>query len=245
MHKLAEEASYIFKSSKDKRFGEEEPDWYQMIRVRIRPILKTDLLARPNFSGEPLRDRILRVASHYEKIKENNKHNNILHTKYHVRASVATIMIQVCRERNDKEGEKMWQYVLRCLEKLKHDGMSDEEDGMLEATVNGQKTITRARKVLQLPWRHKSFRGLFEMVDGVRGAEVSIFSQQGRSPLQRIHVDTSSSHRIPPKHLPGSFFNPDYIKEASKFPYQLSDLRISKKHFPIYETIHLPHGNEA
>ncbi|KAK7448094.1 hypothetical protein VKT23_013852 [Stygiomarasmius scandens] len=240
MHKLADEASFIFRNSKDKRFGDEQPDWVQMIRTRIRPVLKTDLLARPQVPGEALQDRILRVASQYERIKETNKNNNVLYTKYHVRSSVATIMIQVCRERGDKEGVEMWQYVLRCLEKLKHGGMSDEEEGIMEATMNGQQRTTRVRKVLRLPWRHPSFRSLFEMVDGVRGAESSIFRQQGRPPLERVRVDTSSSNRVPPKHLPESLFDPNYLKEASKFPYQLTDLRMSKKPFPIYETVYLP-----
>ncbi|KAK7452217.1 hypothetical protein VKT23_012322 [Stygiomarasmius scandens] len=240
MHKLADEASFIFRNTNDKRFGDEQPDWVQMIRTRIRPVLKTDLLARPQFPGEALRDRILRVASQYEKIKETNKNNNVLHMKYHVRSSVATIMIQACRERGDKEGVETWQYVLRCLEKLKHGGMSDEEEGIMEASLNGQQTTTRVRKVLRLPWRHSSFRGLFEMVDGVRGAESSIFRQQGRPPLERVRVDASSSNRVPPKHLPESLFDPNYLKEVSKFPYQLTDLCMSKKPFPIYETVYLP-----
>ncbi|THV01598.1 hypothetical protein K435DRAFT_654876, partial [Dendrothele bispora CBS 962.96] len=165
--------------------------------------------------------------------------------KYHVRASVATVMIRVCRERDDQEGERMWQYVLRCLGKLKHEGMSDEEDGMVEATVNGQQIVTRVRKVMRLSWRHSSFRDLFEIVDSVRGAEPSIFTQQGRTPLQRVRVDAlATPGRDPPKRLPESFFDADYIQEASRFSYQLSDLQISKKPFPILEAVRLPRHDE-
>ncbi|THU99074.1 hypothetical protein K435DRAFT_584183, partial [Dendrothele bispora CBS 962.96] len=53
MHKLATEAAAIVKACQDDRFGKiSHEDWFAMIRVRIQPILKTDLEARPRTTGE-------------------------------------------------------------------------------------------------------------------------------------------------------------------------------------------------
>ncbi|KAK7459465.1 hypothetical protein VKT23_009448 [Stygiomarasmius scandens] len=242
MNNLANEAAVIFANCPDKRFGEGPEDgWYKLIRVRIQPILRTHLEALPRFAGEPLRERIQRVAERYEKIKENNKHNNILHTKFHVRASIAAIMTQVLHQKGDKEGEEMWQYVLTCLSKLEHDGMSDEEEGSEMVTIDGRQNHIQVRKVMKLSWRHPSFRQLFEMVDGTRDVEASIFSRQGRPPMKRIRVDENPAKpRPPPKHLPASFFNPEYLQELSKFPYEIDNLRLKKKDFPLRVVPNLP-----
>ncbi|THV01475.1 hypothetical protein K435DRAFT_655235, partial [Dendrothele bispora CBS 962.96] len=165
--------------------------------------------------------------------------------KYHVRASIAAIMVQVMRERNDKEGEKMWNYVLNCLGKLEHDGMSDEEEGTEEIVTDGKVTRVQVRKVMQVTWRHPSFRGLFELVDKTRGVEAAIFSRQGRPPMTRIRVDEEPSRkRPPPKHLPVSFFKPEYLQDLSKYSYQIDELRMSKKEFPLYEVNNLQNPDE-
>ncbi|KAK7436124.1 hypothetical protein VKT23_019326 [Stygiomarasmius scandens] len=242
MHNLANEAAVIFANCPDKRFGEGPEDgWYKMIRVRIQPILKTHLEALPKFPGEPLRERIQRVAARYEKIKEYNKRNNILHTKYHVRASVGAIMTQVLHERGDNEGEEMWQYVLKSLSWLEHDGMSDEEEGSELVTIDGRESRIQVRKVMKLSWRHPSFRRLFEMIDQTREVEAAIFAHQGRPPMKRIRVDQGPTRqRPPPQHLPASFFNPEYLQELQKFPYQIENLRLSRKDFPLREVSDLP-----
>ncbi|KAK7438092.1 hypothetical protein VKT23_018258 [Stygiomarasmius scandens] len=242
MHNLANEAAVIFANCADKRFGEGPKDgWYKMIRVRLQPILKTHLEALPKFPGEPLCERIQRVATRYEKIKEYNKRNNILHTKYHVRASVGAIMTQVLHQRGDNEGEEMWQYVLKCLGWLEHDGMSDEEEGSELVTIDGRESRIQVRKVMKLSWRHPSFRRLFEMVDQTREVEAAIFAHQGRPPMKRIRVDQGPTRqRAPPQHLPASFFNPEYLQEQQKFPYQIENLRLSRKDFPLREVPDLP-----
>ncbi|KAK7441165.1 hypothetical protein VKT23_016646 [Stygiomarasmius scandens] len=242
MHNLANEAAVIFANCPDKRFGTGPEDgWYKMIRVRIQPILKTHLEALPKFPGEPLRERIQRVAARYEKIKEYNKRNNILHTKYHVRASVGAIMTQVLHQRGDNEGEEMWQYVLKCLGWLEHDGMSDEEEGSELVTIDGRESRIQVRKVVKLSWRHPSFRRLFEMIDQTREVEAAIFAHQGRPPMKRIRVDQGPTRqRPPPQHLPASFFNPEYLQELQKFPYQIENLRLSRKDFPLREVPDLP-----
>ncbi|KAK7448408.1 hypothetical protein VKT23_013672 [Stygiomarasmius scandens] len=242
MRNLAQEADTIAKSAPDNRFGEGPEDgWFSLIRVRIQPILKTHLEALPRFPGEPLRERIQRVAGRYEKIKESNKHNNVLHAKFHVRASISAIMTQVLHERGDVEGEEMWQYSLRCLGELQHGGMSDEEEATETVTINGTENRVQVRKVKKLSWRHPSFRGLFEMVDQTREVEASIFSRQGRPPMRRIRVDEGPNQpRPPPKHLPASFFNPEYLQELKKFPYQIDALQLSKNDFPLREVSNLP-----
>ncbi|THV00397.1 hypothetical protein K435DRAFT_657202, partial [Dendrothele bispora CBS 962.96] len=161
--------------------------------------------------------------------------------KYHVRASVSAIMTQVLRERGDSEGEAMWQYVLQCLGKLQHDGMSDEEEAAETVTIDGKQNRVQVRKVKKLSWRHPSFRPLFEMVDQTREVEASIFSHQGRPPMRRIRVDEIPTRpRPPPKHLPVSFFDAEYLQDLKKFPYKIEDLHLSKKEFPLREVPSLP-----
>lgn len=116
-------------------------------------------------------------------------------------------MIQAMRERDDQEGLEMWQYVLNCLHRLRHEGMSDEESGEDEVDVGGHKTRVRVRKVLVLVWRHPTFKDLFALLDQMREVEASIFSQQGRPRIVRIRIEKqSNTPRNPPKHLPKSFF---------------------------------------
>lgn len=150
-------------------------------------------------------------------------------------------MIQVMRERDDQEGLEMWQYVLKCLHKLQHEGMSDEESGEDEVTIGGEKTRIRLRKVLVLVWRHPSFKELFALLDHTREAEASIFSQQGRPKIVRVRVEKqSTTSRTPPKHLPKSFFKPEWLLEMGKFPFKIEELKLSSKDIPIRVVTNLP-----
>lgn len=150
-------------------------------------------------------------------------------------------MIQAMRERDDQEGLAMWQYVLKCLHKLQHEGMSDEESGEDEVVIAGVKSHIRVRKVLVLVWRHPSFKELFALVDRTREAEASIFSQQGRPKLLRIRVEKNSTGpRTAPKHLPKSFFRPEWLAEMGKFPFKLEGLKLSSKDFPLRIITNLP-----
>lgn len=153
-------------------------------------------------------------------------------------------MIQVMRERGDQDGLEMWQYVLKCLHKLRHEGMSDEESGEDEVDVRGQKTQLRVRRVLVLVWRHPSFKDLFTLLDKTREVEASIFSEQGRPRLVRIRIEKqSNTPRMPPKHLPKSFFKPEWLTETGKFPFKIDALKLSSKEFPIRVVTSLPDFN--
>lgn len=57
-------------------------------------------------------------------------------------------MIQAMQERDDQEGLTIWQYVLQCLHKLQHEGMSDEESGEDEVVVGGEKNCVRFERCL-------------------------------------------------------------------------------------------------
>ncbi|THU99075.1 hypothetical protein K435DRAFT_659685 [Dendrothele bispora CBS 962.96] len=155
-------------------------------------------------------------------------------------------MIKVMRQSGDKDGEEMWKYVLHCLGKLQHEGMSDEEDSAQTANIEGHQIVTQIRKVLQLPWRHPSFRNLFKMVDETREVEATIFSHRGRPPMSRVRVDEKPSQiRSPPKHLPQSFFNQQYLQDLSKYPWQLDELKMSSTDFPLREINFLPDFEET
>lgn len=150
-------------------------------------------------------------------------------------------MIQAMRERDDQEGLAMWQYVLQCLHKLQHEGMSDEESGEDEVVVGGEKNRVRLRKVLVLVWRHPTFKELFALVDSTREAEASIFSQQGRPRLLRIRVEKNSTNSCTaPKRLPKSFFRPEWLAEMGKYPFKIDALKLSSKDFPLHVITNLP-----
>ncbi|THU96438.1 hypothetical protein K435DRAFT_664478 [Dendrothele bispora CBS 962.96] len=150
-------------------------------------------------------------------------------------------MVQALRRKGDKEGEVMWQYVLNCLGRLRHEGMSDEEDAVETTLSEGRETRIQVRHVTELSWRHPSFRRLFEMVDRTREVEDTIFSRQGRPPIKRIRVDANpAKQRSPPTGLPTSFFEPGHLQELAKYPYQIDDLKLSKKDFPLHEVPDLP-----
>ncbi|THU83956.1 hypothetical protein K435DRAFT_688528 [Dendrothele bispora CBS 962.96] len=144
-------------------------------------------------------------------------------------------MLSTFREREDQESIEFWSYVVDCLQRLKHTGMSDEEDDTAETDVGGLKVKRRVRLVQKLNWRHPSLRALFEIVDQTRQFEDLIFKQSGASPLPRIRVDTVVT-RDPPEHLPRSFFEDDYIESMEKTsPWKLKALRMSKKQFKRYD----------
>ncbi|KAK7438568.1 hypothetical protein VKT23_017903 [Stygiomarasmius scandens] len=149
-------------------------------------------------------------------------------------------MITASHQRGSEEDIETWQYIFKCLKKLQHHGMSNEEDGEEEATINGRQEIVPVRQVLALPWRHESFRDLFAMLDETRQVESAIFSQQGRPRIKCIHVDeVPSKKRQIPQHLPLSFFNPEYLGQL-KFDHEVDSLSISQKPFPLRRVTTLP-----
>ncbi|KAK7442279.1 hypothetical protein VKT23_016251 [Stygiomarasmius scandens] len=179
IHKLAAEAKLIVSKCADNRFHE-SVDFKAMIHERLAAILRTKIEARPRDTDETIEARILRLADHHQQARESSWKTNILHMKYHTRLSATTIMITASHQRGSEEDVETWQYVFRCLKKLQHHGMSDEEDGEEQTAINGRQEIVPVRWVLALPWRHESFRDLFAMLDETRQVESTIFSQQGR-----------------------------------------------------------------
>lgn len=119
--------------------------------------------------------------------------------------------------------------------------MSDEESGEDEVVVKDKKTRIRLRKVLVLGWRHPTFKELFALLDNTREVEASIFSQQGRPKMLRVRVKKqSTTPRTPPKHLPKSFFESEWLLEMGKFPFKIEQLKLSSKDIPIRVVTSLP-----
>jgi hypothetical protein len=120
---------------------------------------------------------------------------------------------------------------------LGHNGMSDEESGAEEVTTLGGFTYdSPIIKVLSLPWRHPSFRKLYEGVDRVPGVEKSIFKQTGRNnALKRRRVDEESTRLLKPQGLFPSFYRPGYLD--SLLPFELAKLKLADGHFPIHDFV--------
>ncbi|KAK7434139.1 hypothetical protein VKT23_020365 [Stygiomarasmius scandens] len=240
IHKLAAEADLIVSKCADDRFGHEPIEFKAMIHERLAGIIRTEIDARPRDDDETIEARILRLATHHQEARENSRKHNILHVKHHTRMSAATVMIADCLQQGIEDGVETWQYILKCLEKLSHHGMSDEEDAEEEAVIDGRQETVPVRRVLILPWRHESFQGLFDMLDDTRQVESAIFSQQGRPRIKRIRVDeVPSKVRTIPRHLPLSFFNPEYLAQI-KYDHEVDNLAISKKPFPLRQITTLP-----
>ncbi|KAJ3766050.1 hypothetical protein FB446DRAFT_654368 [Lentinula raphanica] len=137
-------------------------------------------------------------------------------------------MIRAETERNRQPAVVFWSYVLTCLDKLKHDGMSDEEDGVLN---EGHENEEQVKFVLVADFRHPSLRQLFEIVDKTPGLEELIFKQTGRTRRKRVRIDKVSK-RPPPKRLPTAFFRDGYLD--SLMPHQREDLVLSRKEFALH-----------
>ncbi|KAJ3728478.1 hypothetical protein C8R42DRAFT_572095 [Lentinula raphanica] len=140
-------------------------------------------------------------------------------------------MVKASRQRKDSNALKFWTYGLNCLHKLKHEGMSDEEDATVTHIANGVETREQVRHVLAPDFRHPVLRPYLELVDQTRGLEAMIFKQTGRARMRRIRVD-KISHRPPPKRLPASFFRDGFLD--SLMEHEKDDLRISKRDFVLY-----------
>lgn len=134
--------------------------------------------------------------------------------------------MRVSRERNERSSEEFWSYVLRILNILKHDGMSDEEDTeqvVRRGEVQGVETV---KAVLVLKFRNPYFRGLFELVDKTKGLESMVFNRAGKMPMKRIRVNAMSAHRQPPEGLPRNFLDDVFL--ASLLPHEEAALRLKQ-----------------
>ncbi|KAJ3780057.1 hypothetical protein GGU10DRAFT_279977 [Lentinula aff. detonsa] len=141
-------------------------------------------------------------------------------------------MVQFAWNTGNAELKEYWEYALKALNILQHDGMSDEEDVEEDITVDGVATKRLVRIVKILGYRHESFRGLFKIIDATRGLEDLIFNQSGRSRIPRKRVNIVDL-REPPKDLPKSVFRQEYLNQLSEF--DIEELRISEQDFEIRE----------
>jgi hypothetical protein len=116
------------------------------------------------------------------------------------------------RKAGREQGVTFWSYVTDTLNHLGVHGMSDEEDAKLNVSLGEEGVMVQqhVRLVLDLDWRHPSFRKLFELIDKTKGIEDLIFSQVGNARLPRHRV-AKVSNRSPPKNLPRGFFRDNFF----------------------------------
>ncbi|KAJ3816679.1 hypothetical protein F5880DRAFT_1494033 [Lentinula raphanica] len=144
-------------------------------------------------------------------------------------------MVEVCEDRQDRDGRKFWQWVVFLLQRAGHEFMSDEEDMWFWDTGSGtgSSSIPKAAKqVLRLKWRNDYFTKLFTFMEVTTGIEEMVFHHAGRSAMPRIRVDKESTWP-PPPYRPKSFFNPGWL--ANRSFVQMSALRLDDADFVLQD----------
>ncbi|KAI5888891.1 uncharacterized protein SCHCODRAFT_02512695 [Schizophyllum commune H4-8] len=143
------------------------------------------------------------------------------HTNYnkHCRSVMARNYIaSIMREKAEMSGadEQLdhWSYVLRSLEQLNYEGMSDEESDTEEVVFPGGVVAEQpCRRVLEMRWRHPSFKEVFDDVDQTPAQFPDIFNKLAlKNRIRRVRV-AQTSERAPPKKLSIALFDPSYLEE--------------------------------
>lgn len=135
---------------------------------------------------------------------------------------IAARMHEFAQNTGNNELEEYWGYALKSLDVLGVGCMSAEEDAEEDiTTADGVRTKRTVRVVPILAFRHKSFLKMFKTIDETPGVEDLIFHQSGRTRLPRKRISTID-HRAPPKGLPDSVFDEQYL--ASLSGYQKEEL---------------------
>ncbi|KAL1749842.1 hypothetical protein FB107DRAFT_224871, partial [Schizophyllum commune] len=105
-----------------------------------------------------------------------------------------------------------WSYVMRAVEALGLEGMSDEETDYEEIEHDsGAVTKRRYHKVLNPVWRHPELRGLFEKVDEAPALARMYFDKRAGAKTLRVRVDEASGH-APPKRIPKALYDPVWLE---------------------------------
>lgn len=144
-------------------------------------------------------------------------------------------MIQVCEQRGDVEGIRLFRYWLRLLQKLKSGGMSEDEDGFdTVITADGQ-LQEHVKFTKNLPFRRVLITESLSLINKIPGFEKVSFSQSGRASIRRIRGNPKCgvSARTAPIGWPTSFFPDGYLDSLPDF--ERGKLRVSQKEFPLFE----------
>lgn len=194
--------------------------------------------------------RLARITSAYERTITKNKKINVRHNvrltpsiilllvlnifqKRRVRSMLATLMIDISKERGEADSQAYWEYALDLIETLGHHGMSDEEEGVEEITLPGGRTREISiNRVLLMDWRHPAIRPFFEELDKTKGAETELFKAAKREPVRRVRV-AEASIRDPPVGLPEGVFRDGYLENL--VDYRKDQLRLSDRGFEVRE----------
>ncbi|KAK7434707.1 hypothetical protein VKT23_020071 [Stygiomarasmius scandens] len=234
---LVKEAKLIVSRCKDRRFGNEEIDWWMKFRERLMSIARDIIESRPKYQGEDVTKILIRMETNHRHKNERNRKNGILHVKHCLRHGIAAIMLAIEEELGDQQAVQFWSYAVTVLSKLDHHGMSDEEDDERPSFINGVRTMEQVRIVQELEWRESSFSHLFALIDQTRQLESQYFSQTGKPSMKRIRNDPNRKvvKRQPPRGLPRSFFKPEYLQGKQRFPGGMDALGVSKSDFQVFD----------
>ncbi|KAJ3752102.1 hypothetical protein EV360DRAFT_89072 [Lentinula raphanica] len=141
----SQQCQAIVEQSKDNRFA--KLNWDDVARDRVYRILLEISHSLPK-PGETKKEVLARVLEKYVASLENAKNTSSRHRKYDLRMKVASAMVEVCEDRQDRDGHKFWQWVVFLLERAGHEFMSDEEDMWFWDTGSGtgSSSIPKAAK---------------------------------------------------------------------------------------------------
>ena len=143
-------------------------------------------------------------------------------------------MVRVSFERGDSNAVAVWKYIFKLLDRIGHNGMSDEEDDeMLLQGDDGKLRKTLVKKILRSIWRHPYFQDLFAFIDKLPEVESLIFRLSGVRRIPRIRVDQVSKREAPPG-LPRSFYWDEYLEGKPSF-IQVKELKISDEKFDLLQ----------
>lgn len=140
-------------------------------------------------------------------------------------------MREICQENGDASGVSFWGYALDLVETLGVEGMSDEEEGVLETELDdGRIHAENVNRVLRMGWRHPSIGQFLEKVDATKELEKGIFRRGNRPKIPRVRVE-DESQRPPPCGLPEGVFRTQYLEKLPD--YAVVALRLLDRDFQV------------
>uniref|UniRef100_D8Q2D3 Uncharacterized protein n=1 Tax=Schizophyllum commune (strain H4-8 / FGSC 9210) TaxID=578458 RepID=D8Q2D3_SCHCM len=163
-------------------------------------------------AGEDVVDAIARFREAHQAYNDQRRVTTSRQTKALARLRYAGVLRTACRVSNKPEALAYWSYVMRAVEALGFEGMSDEETDYEEIEHDsGVVTKRRYHKVLNPVWRRPELRDLFAKVDEAPALARMYFDKRAGAKTPRVRVDEASG-QAPPKRIPKALYDPVWLE---------------------------------